>query len=220
MENNEVSHNKETQEDLAEKRAQHFELLSGVTLAFFAAVLAITDLGGGKYGDDEIIGTNEKSSMYQWYQSKSVKQSLVEGQRDMLQSLIDSKAIEKKYSASITIHIKKLNEEIDRYKKEKKELMLGSAAVGKDNWMQEVDGEKGKIVGAKEWEKKVEILGKAGDVFDLSVLWLQLCLVIGAISLVLKNPRLKWVFYGLMVGGGGIGIFFSVRAFLIAFSAG
>jgi len=218
MENNEV--NPESQEEIAEKKAQRFELLSGVTLAFFAAVLAVTDLGGGKYGDDEIIGTNEKSNMYQWFQSKSVKQSLVEGQRDLLQSLIDSKAIEKKYSASITVYIKKLNEEIDRYKKEKKELMLGSATVGKDNWMQEVDGEKGKIIGAKEWEKKVEILGKAGDVFDLAVLWLQLCLVIGAISLVLKNPKLKWIFYGLMVGGGGIGIFFSVRAFLIAFSAG
>jgi hypothetical protein len=43
-----------------EAAGRRFELISGLTLAVLAAVLAVVDLGGGKYGDDEIIGTNEK----------------------------------------------------------------------------------------------------------------------------------------------------------------
>ena len=39
-----------------------FETWCGVVIALFAAVLAIADLGAGKYGDDELIAHNEKGS--------------------------------------------------------------------------------------------------------------------------------------------------------------
>lgn len=76
-----------------EKPKKEFEIIAAITLAIFAAVLAVTDLGAGKYGDDEIIGANAKANVYAWYQSKSVKQSLVEGQRDMIKTLLVSGSI-------------------------------------------------------------------------------------------------------------------------------
>jgi len=204
----------------SEGSGKRFELITALTLALFAAILAITDLGGSKYGDDEIIGANEKASIYAWYQSKSVKQSLLEGQKDLTRTLVDSGSIARDQISSLESLAKKLDEDILRYKKEKNELLLGSAAVGKENWVQDIDGEFGKVVGAKEWEKKLDILGQAGDKFDRAVLFLQICLVIGAVSLVLQEAKLKWVFFSAMILLGTVGVAFSVQAFLIALTTG
>ena len=68
--------------------------------------------------------------------------------------------------------------------------------------------------GALEWEREAEKLGAAGDTFDLSVLFLQICLVVGAISLILKGERMRNFFYVSMLGLGGLGSYFSAVAFL------
>ena len=65
-----------------------YELLFGITITLFAAVLAVNELGGGKYGDDEIKLTNERSSRYLWYQSKGIKATLAEGQRETMKLLL------------------------------------------------------------------------------------------------------------------------------------
>ena len=205
--------------ELDEKEKKKFEILCGVVIAFFAAVLAITDLGAGKYGDDEIIDHNEKSNAYIWYQSKGIKQGLAEGQRDLLVSLVESGAIPKDKAAGVRAMTAKLDKDIDRYGKEKKEILLGSTAVGKKNWIQEIDGKLGAVVGAKQWEQNADVLGKAGDRFDLSTLFLQLCIVLGAIALVLQIDRLKWIFFAVMVVTGCIGMVISVTAFITAFGA-
>jgi hypothetical protein len=205
--------------ELEEKQKKKFEILCGIVIAFFAAVLAVTDLGAGKYGDDEIIAHNEKSNAYIWYQSKGIKQSLAEGQRDLLTSLVESGAIQKEKAAGVRVMTEKLGKDIERYGKEKKEIHLGSSAVGKRNWVQDVDGKLGGVIGAKQWEQNADVLGKAGDVFDLSTLFLQLCIVLGAIALVLQIDRFKWIFFGAMTVLGCIGMIIAVKAFLTAFGA-
>lgn len=207
-------------ESSAEGTGKRFELMTALTLAVFAAILAITDLGGGKYGDDEMMAVNEKANIYSWYQSKSVKQSLLEGQRDLIQTLMDAGSIKQDQVSSLGSHVTKLDEEIAKYKKEKTELLLGSAAVGKENWVQDIDGGLGKVIGAKEWEEKADVLGRAGDKFDMAVLFLQICLVLGAVSLVLQEAKLTWIFYGAMVLMGSVGAIYAVQAFIIALPQG
>ena len=189
-------------------------MLCGLTLAILAAVLAITDIGGGRFGDDEIIAHNQKTNAFSWYQAKAVKESLVEGQRDMLKVLVDSGTIPAETRGQMTKLMSSLNMEIDRYKKEKAEILLGSTKVGEAAWVTEKDGKFGQIKGALEWEREAEKLGVAGDTFDLSVLFLQICLVMGAISLILKGERMRNFFYVTMLGLGGLGSYFSIVAFL------
>ena len=190
-----------------------FEMICGLTLAVLAAILAITDLGAGKYGADEIIAHNQKANAFDWYQAKGIKESLVEGQRDMLQLLIDAGVVAVDNQERMSGLLSSLNQEIDRYQKEKKEILQGSSAVGEGNWVLEQDGERGRIKGAKEWEAEAEALGVVGDTFDLATLFLQICLVTGAISLLLKGERLRNTFYGLTIGLGAVGSYFSVLAF-------
>ena len=106
-----------------ERSAKRFEFASGLTLAILAAVTAVNDLGGGKYGDDEIMGHNERSAAFEWYQSKSIKQTVIEQQKDMLQALLDAGAISADATPTIQARTAKLDEEISRYKKEKKEIL-------------------------------------------------------------------------------------------------
>lgn len=214
-----MTENETNRQDPEEEQKKKFEILCGVVIAFFAAVLAVTDLGGSKFGDDEIIAHNEKANAYQWYQSKSIKQSLAEGQRDLLKSFLEAGALHGQAAEQTRKTVEKLDREAVRYAKEKKEILLGSAAVGKENWVQDIDGTFGKVVGAKQWEAHAEALGEAGDIFDYATLFLQLCIVLGAIAIVMQIGRMKWVFFVGMVALGIIGTVISVMAYLKAFSA-
>ena len=210
MDNPSVSSN-----DIRESR---FELLCGVLIAVYAALLAVTDLGAGKFGDDQIIASNEKASAYQWYQSKSIKESLVEGQLALIETLAAAGAIQADKKISLDEFSNKLKSDVSRYKAEKAEILRGSQKVGEANWAQEVDGKKGMVVGAEEWAARADGLDTAGDVFDRATLFLQLCLVVSAITLILKNPRSRRAFFVLCNLLGIIGGIIGVMAFRAALS--
>jgi hypothetical protein len=199
---------------------RRFETWCGVVIALFAAVLAITDLGAGKYGDDELIAHNEKGGAYLWYQSKGIKETLVEGQRDTLKALMEAGAIKPEQLPAIRTTIQSLDSDAARYGKEKKEILLGSKSVGQENWAQDVGGEMGKVTGAQEWQAKADALNDVGDVFDYATLFLQLCLVLGAMSLILQDAKLGLAFFITMIVLGAVGTGFAVMAFLQAGGAG
>jgi hypothetical protein len=200
-----------------EYNEKRFEIISGITIAVFAAVLAVIGLGAGRYGGDELIAHNEKAEAYEWYQSKAIKQTLIESQKDLLQSFIDSGAIAADKTKSVKKYIDQLGKDITRYGSEKKEILLGSSKVGKKNWVQEdKDGKLGNITGANEWDAQANKLGDAGDWFDLSTLFLQLCLVLGAISLVIRQMMLKYSFYAVFVVIGTIGLVYGIKAYMVA----
>lgn len=200
-----------------DKKDDHFELICGLALAILAAALAINDLGSGKFGGDEIAARSGGEKAYSWYAAKGLKENLAEGQRDTLGALLEAGIIAPEKSPGVTRTLAQLDAQIARYQKEKKEILLGSDAVGKENWIQDLDGELGKIKGAREWEHEIDTLDSAGDIFDMGTLFLQLCLVVGAISLIMKEPRLRWSFFTAMLGLGAVGIAFSARAFWMAF---
>ncbi|QKS27529.1 MAG: DUF4337 domain-containing protein [Candidatus Accumulibacter similis] len=198
------------------EKSSTFEMLCGLTLAVLAAVLAINELGAGKYGDDEIIAHNQKANAFDWYQAKGIKQSLVEGQRDILRILLESRVIPAESESRMGSLMATLDKEIGRYRKERKEILLGSAAVGQENWVLEEDGKLGQVKGAREWEAEAKALGAVGDTFDIATFFLQICLVMGAISLILKGERMRNTFYGLMVLLGAVGTVYCIMAYLQA----
>lgn len=199
---------------MSEDRNSSFEVRCGVVIAIFAAIMAVSDLVAGKYGDDEIIGTNEKAAAYMWYQSKSIKETLVEGEKSLLESLKQAGAIQPKAEVAVNGHIANLQKRILRYKKEKNEILKGSEVVGPENWVQDLDGKLGQIVGAQQMEQQLAVLATAGDRFDMSSLFFQLCLVLGAMSLVLKKESLQQVFFTGMCVLGFIGTGISLWAYL------
>lgn len=199
---------------MTDEKNSNFEIRCGVVIAVFAAIMAVSDLVAGKYGDDEIIGTNEKAASYMWYQSKSVKETLVEGEKSLLESLKQAGALQPTAEKAVDAHIANLNKRILRYKKEKNEILKGSQTVGPENWVQDLNGELGKIIGAQEMEAHLATLSTAGDRFDMSSLFFQLCLVLGAMSLILKKERLQNMFFAGMCLLGLLGSGISLWAYL------
>jgi hypothetical protein len=197
-----------------EEEGKKYELTFGLTLSICAALLAINELASGKYGDDELKMTTEKTSHYLWYQSKGIKESLLEGHRDTLKALARSGAIEAGYRGELEKEIQGLEKNIARYGKEKKEILLGSKGVGQANWSLDIDGVKGKVVGVKDMEKELEMLSVAGDRFDIATLFLQLSLVFGAIGIITSRIKIKRAFLGVMIVGGLIGAVWSSAGFM------
>ena len=62
----------------------------------------------------------------------------------------------------------------------------------------------------KEIEKQLSVLSSAGDKFDMSSLFFQVCLVFGALSLVLKNEKTQKFFFQSMIGLGALGTGLSI----------
>lgn len=209
--------NEQEKDDLSPE--DRFQMKCGVTLAVFASIMAITDLGGA-YSD---YGMNyaqaEKANAFAWYNSKGIKQSLAEGQRDTLEALLIAGVIDNTHAAPTRDFVAVVDRKITRYEQEKQEILLGSAAVGEKNWAQEVDGKRGQVTGAKEWEAESDAYGSVSEIFDLANLVLQICLVIGAISLVVRTQATRKLFYGssvgLGMGGAGIGIYAILRYFAV-----
>ncbi len=190
-----------------------FEMRCGAVIAIFAALMAITDLLAGKYDADEIIGTNDKAMAYSWYQSKSIKETLVQGEISLLKSLKEANAIQKSAIIGVDNHLADLAKKSVQYKKEKDEILRGSKTVGQENWVQDVGGEYGRVIGANEIEAQLAILSTAGDRFDIAILLYQVCLVLGAVSLVLRKPSLQTIFFRGMWLLGLIGSGMSFWAF-------
>lgn len=195
-----------------------WEIRFGISLAIFAAILALNDMGAGRYGEDELKLTNEKSGQFLWYQSKGIKESLAEGQQALLETLLSSGSIAPAQREKLTGLAAKMKADVARYKKEKKEILLGSAAVGEKGWAQDIDGQMGKVVGAKELEAHIDRLSQAGDRFDLATLLLQIALVVGAIGLLLKELPAKRVALFALLTLGVAGTTFSILGYALAWS--
>ena len=199
---------------------ERFEIVSGLTLALLAAVTAVNDLQAGKYGEDEIMGHNQRASAYAWYQSKSIKETAVTQELSLLNSLLAAGALSPDVKPSMEKRTSGLENEVNRYKAEKNEILKGSTAVGAAGQvLADKNGEKGNVIGAQEWESKLGVLEKSGDLFDCATLWLQLSLVCGAISLVLKRQDMKKGFYIAMILLGILGAFYSFRGWNLALTA-
>jgi len=127
------------------------EMRLGLFIAVFAAVLAISDLYAGKYGDDEIISHNEQTKAYNWYMSKSIKQGMEEGHLNILLSMVAGGMVADGKMHAVDSLMSVSKSEIARYGREKKEILVGSAQLDSTQWAQDKNGKMGEIVGANEW---------------------------------------------------------------------
>jgi hypothetical protein len=193
-----------------EEQSSRFEMFAGVVIAIFTAFLAINGLAGDSYGSSILIANGEKASAYDWYNSKSIKQILVEENRATLDGLVSAGAVSSGASSVLAEHISDLDTRIEKYQKEKTEILKGSNTIGEADWVQDVDGEMGKVIGAQDWEVEIDALNEAGGKTDLAGLFLEICLVMGAISLVMQGYKTKMKFMMLTIALGALGVIFMV----------
>jgi hypothetical protein len=189
--------------------------LIAILIAVFAATLAINDLFGNRYYGEEIYFNNEKINRYAWYQAKGIKESLALSQVELLTVLHNCESLADNHE-KFQHSLKYWQEEALKYRKEKMEVLFGSKNVGKENWVQDIDGKLGQVEGALELKERVDKLASAGDCFDLSELILQITLVLGAIAVLLRDDKIKCFYLGIIICLGSSGLYFFISGLLKA----
>lgn len=166
----------------------------GVAVAIVAALVAIVDLVGNHIGDEELIATEEKVSAYLWYQSKGIKESQAEGQRDLLHALVIGGAVSSDHRAEIDALVAANASDVARYAQEKRAILEGGS----------VDGNA--VVGARAFETRAQRLSSAGDFLDVAMLFLHLALLLGGVGVAVQHRQLERVLLRIVVTGAGLGV--------------
>jgi hypothetical protein len=207
--------NKDTVEvSVASERA---EAIGGVLIAFFAALMAIAQMVNGELEEEMMIAHNRVVNYSSWYQSKSIKESLKESELDYLSALMESGLVLDEKKPIIQQKVNSVKKNIEKYALEKTEILLGSKHVGEANWVQDLDGEMGKIIGVKEWEVLANEYDIATKKFDLAMLFFQISIVLGAVCIIIyDNPKLQKTFIILMILSGITGVIMSLYGYSFA----
>jgi len=195
------------------------EIRLAYLIAFFAAILSVIDIGAGKYRDREILSVNRKMTAYGLYHTTMLKETLIQGERDLLEDLFKAGAIAPKDTMVIRHRLKKFEQQVSIITNEKQEIALGSASLDSTKWsMSDLRGRKGMVKGIQQWEQEVTTLDLAGDQFDLACLLLELSLVLGAIGFLTKSAHSRNLFLWLMIIFGAIGSGFGLLGYFQALS--
>jgi hypothetical protein len=197
--------------------SENAEAIGGVLIAFFAALMAISQMVNGELEEEMMIAHNKVVNYSSWYQSKSIKESLKESELDYLEALMDAGIVSQENRGAVTTKIKETKANIKKYGDEKTEILLGSSNIPKEEWAQDLDGQMGAIIGVKEWETLANDYDIATHKFDLGMLFFQISIVLGAICIIIyDNPKLQRGFIILMVIFGIIGLIMSIYGYSLA----
>jgi hypothetical protein len=203
-----------------EAAARRFEVLTGVLLAAWAAMLAASDVGGNNADNNCLLTANQAANAYAWYQSKSIKQDMTQSNSELLSTLTATGHYDAATAAALDKQIKGLQTKAARYKQEKDEILRGSDQVGQQNWVQDVDGKLGQVTGADEFQAQSDAYNHIGNTFDIGSLLLQVGLAIGALSLLFSVPAPRLCFFWGMNLFGLAGTYFCVLGYIAAWKVG
>jgi Na+/glutamate symporter len=144
--------------------------------AIFGYMGGATQANAGLFKNNAAIKKTEASNQWNYFQSKSTKQSLAEVSRD-LTTRDDEKG---KYQAKI-----------DRYEKEKNEIKLGAEKLEADatTWDQQSDAQ---MHQHHRWAQATTVL--------------QVCIALAAIALLTKKKWLEYAMFGAGALGVVVGI--------------
>ncbi|SHI95985.1 DUF4337 family protein [Pseudozobellia thermophila] len=189
----------------------------GVLIIFFVALLAIMKVINGSFEKKIVNANNNEVSYSDWYNAKSIKQIMKESERDHLSALLSAGVFDKDKSSKVKEKIEDTKSLIYKYEAEKTEILMGSANIPPSAWVQDLDGEMGKIVGLREWRDISRQLTETVAKIDLGILFLQISLVFGVVGLIIhENPRLQNMFTWLMIGSGFMGIALSLYGYVLS----
>lgn len=143
--------------------------------AIFGYMGGATQANAGLYKNNAAIKKTEASNQWNYFQSKSTKQSLAEMSRD-LSTKEEDRA---KYQAKI-----------DRYEKEKAEIKIGADKLEAE---------------ATEWDRKSDEQMHQHHRWAQSTTVLQVCIALAAIALLTKKKWLEYGMFAAGAAGLAIG---------------
>lgn len=193
------------------------ETIGSILIVLFASLMAATELISNNLEEQMIISHNQQVNYANWYQAKSIKQNLKESELDYLNAMMESGMVSQNKTQAFKDRIAQTRNSVLKYEAEKTEILIGSSNIPREYWAQDLDGEMGKIIGVNQWEKLTRQYDTAAHKYDLGKLLFQICIVLSAVCIVIRNnENIQKNFIGLTLIFGILGIIMSVYGYTIA----
>lgn len=168
---------------LAARIAEKLPTLIAVTTVIFAVCATLASFKAAGYGNKMVLAQTQASDQWAYYQAKSIKETLYQIQRDMLEAEMLQSSQPEEFQAKLS----RFEQEVQRYKEEKKEI--ADQALAKE---QERDL-------AKEHNAR----------FGQSLIFLQIGILLSSLASINKIPY----YWYASLAGGGAGIIFFLSAY-------
>jgi len=210
--------NQREERDQKNKKEEKLEMSIWVSIAILAALLSVNELVGGEFEEEQMISVARTTEMYNRYNSKSIKQTIVKWQHDFIESLVENWVMHQDVISWMSGYLQALGEKADRYQKEKTEILLWSQVVGEENRAQDINGEMWVIIWSQERSQKVDEYNALWSYFDIASFVFQVGLVFGAISIIFKTYIVRVRFRKAMIVLWGIATLVSAIGMIIGFS--
>ncbi len=150
-----------------------------LTTTVLAVCAAISSLKGGGYSTRVQLATTRENDRWAQYQAKSIKQSLLVAERNLLQlQALEARTPEGR--GAVAAQLAKASSEIERYDAEKAQLKAEAEAVQRDEAAYQ----------------------RTGGNFGLAVMLLQIAIMLSSVGALMKKP-IMWVI-GLAFGAAGL----------------
>lgn len=150
-----------------------------LTTTILAVCAAISSLRGGAFSTRVQLATTQETNRWSYYQSKSIKQVVLETERDLLRVQVLEASTPAARDA-MTARLAALDTEITRYDREKNDIKAQAEGLQKDE----------------------EAAKRIGGNFGLAVMLLQIAIMLSSVAALVKKPGM-WV-VGLCFGAGGL----------------
>ena len=150
-----------------------------LTTTILAVCAAISSLKGGGYSTRTQLATTRENDKWAQYQAKSIKENLFVVEQDLLRvQALEARTPEARQA--ISVRLQKLVADVERYEKEKAQLMAEAEGVQRD-------------------EVSFQRIGAS---FGLAVMLLQIAIMLSSVGALIRRP-VMWII-GLAFGVIGL----------------
>ena len=176
----------EAVEEKQHEARERFRNRAAMVIAVLAAILAICDVAGDNAKNAMIDNNIRASDSWAFYQAKNVRQTQYRLAADELKREISQPNLSPAARAAIQTDLAKYEKTAARYE---------------DDPSPNGEGKKQLTARAKGFEEARDQAGERHELFDLSVMLLQLGIVLGSVSILAQSRPLVWA-AGLLGAGG------------------
>jgi hypothetical protein len=177
-------------EELEEIKGHAFTRRVALTTAIFAAILAISSLGGSKAMKEMILAQQQASNQWAYYQAKAGREHFYRGQKmrlelDLLEKENLKPEVKKRYEALL----KEMATQAERYANDRK-------AIDRE---------------ARKLEQKRDLASSQDPYFEFSEALLQIAIVLASVA-ILSHSR---VIFGVALSAASLGAILCLNGFFL-----
>jgi hypothetical protein len=179
-------------EELEEIKAKSFTRRVALTTAIFAAILAISSLGGSKAMKEMILSQQQASNQWSYYQAKAGREHFYRGQKMRLElDLLEKESLKPQIRQRYEDLLKEMATQAERYGNDRK-------AIEKD---------------ARKLEHERDLARSKDPYFEFSEALLQIAIVMASVAILSQSRAI----FGVALAAASLGTLLCLNGFFLFF---